>query len=313
MSWLTRLKNGLSKTRENTIGKIAAIITKSGNLDEDTLSEIEEALLLADIGVSITMDLIDNLREQAKINKKNDPQFVLQYLRSEIERLISSDQQLEVDHRNKPWVILIVGVNGVGKTTTVGKMAHYFAAQSKKVLLVAGDTFRAAASEQLEIWAKRADVGIVRHQDGSDPASVVFDAMDAAKARDIDIMLIDTAGRLHTKINLMEELKKIKRVLQKHDATCPHETLLVLDATTGQNALQQAKSFHDLVTCTGVVVTKLDGTAKGGIILGIKKELGIPVRMIGVGEGIEDLKPFNPTEYAEALFDFGENVEIDNL
>lgn len=303
MNWFGRLKQGLTKTRESTIGRIAAIVTGRGKLDEETLSEIEECLLLSDIGVEIAENLIAGLSNKAREERRNDVDFVMDYLGTEIAK-IARGEEAEIAISQKPWIILVVGVNGVGKTTTIGKMAHHFAAQGKKVLLAAGDTFRAAAGEQLELWAERAKVGIIRHQDGSDPASVAYDAAAAARARGVDILLIDTAGRLHTKSNLMEELKKIDRVLKKFDPAYPHETLLVIDATTGQNALTQARVFNEMVGCTGVVVTKLDGTAKGGMILALRKELRLPVRMIGVGEGIDDLRPFDAAEFSRALFDW---------
>ena len=302
-TWLTRLKNGLVKTRENTMARIVSVVKRRGKLDRETLESVEESLLMADVGVSITTELVDGLAEKAKQEHRDDVDFVMDYLRSQIIQIAGTSDFGYMEINSKPWVVLVMGVNGVGKTTTIGKMAHKYAGRNKKVLLAAGDTFRAAAGEQLELWAKRSNVGIIRHQDGADPASVVFDSVNASKARDIDVLLIDTAGRLHTKSNLMEELKKIDRVLKKENRSYPHETLLVLDATTGQNALQQAKAFNEAVKCTGIVVTKLDGTAKGGMILSIQKELGIPVKMVGVGEGVDDLNPFDAKEYAQALFE----------
>ncbi len=303
LGWISKLKNGLSKTRKNTIVKITSIIKQHGTLDDDTLDEIEESLLLADIGVDLTMRLVEGLREKALKENRNDAEFVTEYLHTEMGKITQTNNTKIDITKNKPHIILVVGVNGVGKTTTIGKMANYYIAQNKKVLLAAGDTFRAAAGEQLELWAKRTGAGIIRHTEGSDPASVVYDSVSAAKARGIDILLIDTAGRLHTKTNLMEELGKIERVLKKHDSNYPHETILVLDATTGQNAMSQVKAFNQAVKCSGVVVTKLDGTAKGGIILSIMENFNIPVKMIGVGEGMDDLMPFNSKEYIQALFD----------
>ncbi len=302
MNWFSRLKAGLSKTRESTLGRIAAVVTGRGKLDEETLSQIEECLLLADVGVDLAAELIQGLSRKAREEHRSDVNFVMDYLRAEIAR-IAMGEQAQVAMDQKPWIILVVGVNGVGKTTTIGKMARQFTSNGKKVLLAAADTFRAAAGEQLELWAGRAEAGLIRHQDGSDPASVVYDAVAAARARAVDVLLIDTAGRLHTKSNLMEELKKIDRVLKKFDPAYPHETLLVIDATTGQNALTQARVFSQAVGCTGAAVTKLDGTAKGGMILALQKELKLPVRMIGVGEGADDLQPFDAGEFSRALFD----------
>jgi fused signal recognition particle receptor len=305
MSWFSQLKQGLAKTRQNSISQIVSIFKRHGKLDDEMLVSMEEALLLADLGVDVVEEMLAGLKARVKEEKKNDLGFVMDFLRGEVVRILSQDVK-PVLMNKKPWVCLVVGVNGVGKTTTIGKMAYEYKTQNKKVLVVAADTFRAAACEQLEIWAQKSGSGIIKHQEGADPSAVVFDAMSAAKARDIDIVIIDTAGRLHTKVHLMEEIKKIDRVLKKQNPEYPHETLLILDATTGQNALEQAKIFHQALHCTGVVVTKLDGTAKGGMLVSIQKTLNIPVRMIGVGEGIEDLKPFNPEDFARALFDLEE-------
>jgi len=300
MTFFERLKEGLTKTRKGFIEKVESIFT-GGKIDEETLEELEEILITSDIGTKATAEIMAVIRERAKKGEAKDLDSVKDLLKKEMIEILGGSQPIVV-YDNKPFVILAVGVNGVGKTTTIGKLASRFQSQGFSVLLAAGDTFRAAGIEQLEIWAKRAGAQLVKHQHGSDPAAVAFDAIVAAKNRSIDVVIVDTAGRLHTKINLMEELKKVRRTIEKAMPDAPHETLLVVDATTGQNALRQAELFNEAIGITGIALTKLDGTAKGGIVLAIKKELGIPMRLIGVGEGIEDLRDFDPKEFVEALF-----------
>ena len=301
---IDKLKKGLTKTREGMVQKIREVIRRRPEIDEETLEEIEEILIEADVGVEPTLRIIDQLRERFETDGpiENPETAVQEFLEEEIRKiLLPSDTAPSIT--TKPHVILVVGVNGVGKTTTIGKMAHKLNREGKKVLFAAGDTFRAAAIEQLGIWADRTGSDIVQHQPGADAASVAFDAIQAARARDIDVVLIDTAGRLHTKINLMEEVKKIRRVVAKAMPGAPHETLLVLDATTGQNAVIQAKQFHSAVELTGLVLAKLDGTAKGGVVIAIADELDLPVRYIGLGENIEDLDDFDPETFVQALFE----------
>ncbi len=301
---IDKLKTGLTKTREGMVQKIREVIRRRPEIDEETLEEIEEILIEADIGVEPTLRIIDQLRERFETGEPVENPEIQEFLEEEIRKiLLPSDTAPSIAITTKPHVILVVGVNGVGKTTTIGKMAHKLSREGKKVLFAAGDTFRAAAIDQLGIWADRTGSDIVQHQPGADAASVAFDAIQAARARDIDVVLIDTAGRLHTKINLMEEVKKIRRVVAKALPGAPHETLLVLDATTGQNAVIQAKQFHSTVELTGLVLAKLDGTAKGGVVIAIADELDLPVRYVGLGEGVEDLHDFDPENFVRALFD----------
>jgi fused signal recognition particle receptor len=300
MGFFDRLKESLTKTRKGLVEKVESIFT-GRKVDETTLEELEEILIMSDVGTTAASEIMSAIREKVKKGEAKDTDSVKGLLKSEMISILGDFQPLMVSG-SKPFVILAVGVNGVGKTTTIGKLASRFRSQGLSVLLAAGDTFRAAGIEQLEIWAKRADTQFVQHQKGSDPAAVAFDAVIAAKSRGIDIVIIDTAGRLHTKTNLMEELKKVKRSIDKALPGTSPEVLLVVDATTGQNALRQAEMFNETVGITGIALTKLDGTAKGGIIFAIKKGLGIPVRLIGVGEGIDDLRDFDPGEFVEALF-----------
>ena len=299
-----KLKKGLTKTREGMVQKIREVIRRRPEIDEETLEEIEEILIEADVGVEPTLRIIDQLRERFETGEPVENPEIQEFLEEEIRKiLLPSDTAPSIAITTKPHIILVVGVNGVGKTTTIGKMAHKLSREGKKVLFAAGDTFRAAAIDQLGIWANRTGSDIVQHQPGADAASVAFDAIQAAKARDIDVVLIDTAGRLHTKINLMEEVKKIRRVVAKAMPGAPQETLLVLDATTGQNAVIQAKQFHSAVELTGLVLAKLDGTAKGGVVIAIADELDLPVRYVGLGEGVEDLDDFDPETFVQALFE----------
>ena len=302
-----RLKESLAKTRDSIVGKVAKLITGRSRIDDELLDHLEEILLSADVGVATTVKITENIKSRAKKENIQDPGELDRLLRQEIAALFgtpdaagASPYALPGDR--KPYAIMVVGVNGVGKTTTIGKLAYNYRQAGKQVLIAAADTFRAAANEQLEIWTKRAGVEIIQQTPGADPAAVAFDAQRSARARAMDVLIIDTAGRMHTKVNLMEELKKIKRVLQKQDPAAPHEVLLILDASTGQNAIEQARQFTAAVGVTGIVVTKLDGTAKGGVVLAISNELNIPVKFIGVGETIEDLQPFDRKAFVDALF-----------
>jgi len=304
VSWFQRLKQGLNKTRQAFGGGLKSVITGRKIVDADLLDELETVLLTADVGVEATTDIIDQLTEQVDRNILKTPEALLQSLRASLSKMLSLvSQPLVVDEAKRPYVILMVGVNGAGKTTTIGKLANQFKQQGKSVMLAAGDTFRAAAVEQLQVWGERNDVPVVAQHAGADSASVIFDTVQAAQARGVDIVIADTAGRLHTKSNLMAELEKVVRVMKKLDDSAPHEIMLVLDAGMGQNALSQAEQFHQAVGINGITLTKLDGTAKGGIIFAIAKKLELPVRYIGVGESIDDLKPFVADEFVAALFD----------
>ena len=296
-----KLKNGLKKTKEGFMSKVEMLMNSFTKIDEDFFEELEETLILSDIGAETSMEICDQLRAAVKRTGATDPADVKQLLRDIISEMLTGGNELKLE--TKPSVIMVIGVNGAGKTTTIGKLAANLKAQGKKVLVAAADTFRAAAIDQLNVWTDRAGVDIIKHTEGSDPAAVVFDALTAAKARNVDVVLCDTAGRLHNKKNLMEELKKIARVIDRELPGASVETLLVLDATTGQNAVNQAKLFSESAEITGIVLTKLDGTAKGGIIIPIKNELGIPVKLVGVGEKIDDLQPFVPADYVQALFE----------
>lgn len=301
-SFFERLKSGLTKTHENLIGRIDTLLQGKKQIDADTLEDLEEILISADIGVATAVELIRLLEQRLKRNELQDVGALKKALKEEVlARLSRQCAPLETD-AHSPYVIMVIGVNGVGKTTTIGKLASRFTAQGKKVLLAAGDTFRAAAAEQLEIWGARVGVDVIRHKEGADPSAVAFDACRAALARKCDIVMVDTAGRLHTKVNLMEEMKKIRRILGREIPGAPHETLLVIDAATGQNALSQVKLFKEAANVTGIALTKLDGTAKGGIVVAVCNEFRIPVRFIGVGESIEDLREFDPEQFVEALF-----------
>jgi len=297
-----RLKKGLSKTHETIIGRIDSLLLGKKQIDAATLEELEEILISSDLGVATTAELIAVLEQRLKRDELRDGETLKKALREEIlSRLSREATPLDVNSA-KPYVIMVIGVNGVGKTTTIGKLAGKFKAEGKEVLLVAGDTFRAAAAEQLEIWGARVGVDVVRHKEGADPSAVVFDGCKAGLARNKDVIFVDTAGRLHTKVNLMEELKKMRRIMGREIPGAPHETLLILDASTGQNALSQARLFKEVADVTGLAITKLDGTAKGGIVVAISSELKIPVRFIGVGEGIDDLRDFDSEQFVEAIF-----------
>ena len=301
--WFSRLKDGLAKTRKNLTSQIAGLLRVGRRIDEALLGEIEEILIQADVGVHTTLKLMDDVRESVKAKGLQDSADLEGVLKEAIIKVLGQPDVHLRPEGHQPYVILILGINGAGKTTTIGKLAHRFNSQGKHVLVAAGDTFRAAAAEQLAVWCDRAGVDLVRGKEGSDPAAVVYDAVQSAISRKIDVLIIDTAGRLHTKKPLMDELSKIGRVIQKALPDAPHEVLLVLDGTAGQNAIMQAKIFNEAVPVTGVVVTKLDGTAKGGIVIAVKGEIGAPVKLIGIGERIDDLRDFVARDFVEALFE----------
>lgn len=300
-----KFTNGLTKTRDLLVEKVEDLVRRYKKIDEDFFEELEEILIAADVGVNTVMELADDLRGEVRKHKIENALDLQPILSEKLVNLLRNDEahntalQIEEGRLN---VVLFVGVNGVGKTTTIGKMAHMFKQQGKKVVLAAGDTFRAAAIEQLEVWGDRVGVDVIKHQQGADPAAVIYDAVQAAKSRKADVLLCDTAGRLQNKVNLMEELNKIFRVLQREIPDAPHEVLLVLDATTGQNAMSQAKAFGESAGVTGIVLTKLDGTAKGGIVIAIRNELDIPVKYVGLGEKMDDLQAFDPEQFVHALF-----------
>jgi fused signal recognition particle receptor len=299
-----KLKEGLSKTHQGFVEKIDQLFLGKKSIDQDLLDELEGLLFSADLGVKTSSQLIEGVQKELRRGELQEPEKVKDFIKQEILRILKSGEKpLTIDFSQiKPFLFMVVGVNGVGKTTTIAKIAHQYSSQGKKVLIGAADTFRAAAVEQLEVWAKRVGADLIKQSKGSDPSAVAFDSVHAAKARNVDLVFIDTAGRLHTKVNLMEELKKVKRIIARECPGAPHEVLLVLDATTGQNAISQAKLFNEAIGVTGIALTKLDGTAKGGIIIGITEELKIPVRYIGVGEGMDDLREFNAFEFIQALF-----------
>jgi fused signal recognition particle receptor len=306
--FFTRLKQGLSKTRHSFTNSIAALLLGRKEIDADLLDELEMILLTADVGVDATDRIIQNLTEQVSRKELKEPEALLNALKTQLQSIVEPiSQPLEIDRHLQehggPYVILMVGINGVGKTTTIGKLAKKLQNEGKSVMLAAGDTFRAAAVEQLQTWGERNQVTVIAQKTGADSAAVIFDAIQSAKAKKIDVLIADTAGRLHTQSNLMEELKKVKRVIAKVDASAPHEVMLVIDASTGQNALNQARQFREAVDVSGITLTKLDGTAKGGIVFALAEQLHIPVRFIGVGESIDDLRPFDAQQFTEALFD----------
>ncbi|MDB8792960.1 signal recognition particle-docking protein FtsY [Romboutsia sp. 1001216sp1] len=296
-----RLKEGLTKAKKGITDRIDDVLKSYTKVDEELLEELEEILITADVGVNTTMNIIDSLRDKIKSKGITDPMDVRNELKIVVEELLGEEsQKLDVSH--SPTIILMVGVNGVGKTTTIGKLANRYKAEGKKVLLAAGDTFRAAAIEQLEVWANRSNVDIIKHQEGADPGAVIFDAVKAAKARKVDLLICDTAGRLHNKANLMNELGKVFKIVDREFPEAKKEVLLVVDATTGQNAVAQAKTFKEVADITGIVLTKLDGTAKGGVVLAVKSEVDVPVKLIGVGEKVEDLQDFDAKAFSDALF-----------
>lgn len=296
-----RLKQGLTKAKQGITDKIDDVLKSYTKVDEELLEELEEILITADVGVNRTMDIIDKLRDKIKENKITEPSGVKAELKNIIEEILTNENST-LNVEKSPTIILMVGVNGVGKTTTIGKLANRYKQEGKKILLAAGDTFRAAAIEQLEVWAGRSNVDIIKHQEGADPGAVVFDAIKAAKARKVDLLICDTAGRLHNKANLMNELGKVFKIVDREFPEANKEVLLVVDATTGQNAVVQAKTFKEVADITGIVLTKLDGTAKGGVVLAVKSEVDVPVKLIGVGEKVEDLQDFDAKAFSEALF-----------
>ena len=303
MGFFDKLKKGLNKTRENLTNRIEKLVIGYADIDDDFLDELEETLLMADVGVPTTERLMKVVRQGIKQKKINASEDLKPFLAQEISDILTAGEEQDKTRVAVagPTVLLVIGVNGAGKTTTIGKLSAYYKAQGKSVMLAAADTFRAAAIDQLEVWGERTGAQVIKHEEGSDPAAVAFDAVNAAKARGVDVLIVDTAGRLQTKSNLMQELEKINRVIKREIPEAPHETLLVLDATTGQNAIHQAELFTKVAPITGVVLTKLDGTAKGGVVIGIKSQLSMPVKWIGVGEGVEDLRPFVAEDFARAL------------
>ena len=307
-NWYSRLKAGLAKTRNNIVGQISGLLRVGRTIDEELMEEIEEILIQADVGVNTTLELMDNVREVVREKGLNDASELVEILKQGMLNVLGEDAPINVGG-GQPHTILVLGINGAGKTTTIGKLAHRFRSEGNRVLVAAGDTFRAAAADQLAIWCDRAGVELIQGGEGADPASVIFDAIEAAKSRQVDLLIVDTAGRLHTKKPLMDELSKIGRVMQRAIPEAPHEVLLVLDGTAGQNAIMQAKVFNETVPITGVAVTKLDGTAKGGIVIAVKKEIGAPVRLIGIGEKLDDLRDFVGSDFVEALFEREEATE----
>jgi fused signal recognition particle receptor len=307
LSFLSKLKEGLNKTRKGITDKIDDLFTNYGEIDDDLFDELEEILIMADVGMTTTMALIDRLRAELKVRKVKETSGVKAVFKDVVETLLTENGHEPFNPGTEPTIIMVIGVNGVGKTTSIGKIASKLRAEGKSVLIAAGDTFRAAAIDQLKVWGDRANVQVIHQAEGSDPAAVIFDAVQAAKARKVDVLICDTAGRLHNKVNLMNELSKVFRVIEREYPEAKREVLLVLDATTGQNAVQQAKLFNEAAEISGIVLTKLDGTAKGGVVLAISAELKIPVKLIGVGEGVDDLQEFIPHEFAEALL--GNSVE----
>jgi fused signal recognition particle receptor len=297
-----KIRDSLTKTRHSFFGQIAGLLG-AGQITDETWEDLEALLVQADVGVSTTVTLVDRLRDQVAKGKVRNTQELEQQLKQELLALLGSPPPMHIDEPRLLTLVLIVGVNGSGKTTTIAKLARYYRDRGRKVILAAADTFRAAAIDQLKIWGDRVDVPVIAHQPGADPGAVVYDAIRASQSRKADLLIVDTAGRLHTKYNLMEELRKVRGVAEKRVHNAPHETLLVLDATTGQNALSQARHFKDVVEVTGVIVAKLDGTAKGGIVFAIAQELGLPVRFIGTGETMDDLAEFDPEAFVEGLFE----------
>ena len=301
MGFFSKLKEGLKKTKDSMVKKMQKVVNSFTKIDEELFESLEETMIMSDMGVETSEEICQRLRKRVKEEGVTDPSLIMGLIQNIIREMLGTDTELDIE--NKPAIIMVIGVNGAGKTTTIGKLCHQYKEQGKRVIVAAADTFRAAAIDQLEVWTERAGVEIVKHSEGSDPASVVFDGISAAKARHADILICDTAGRLHNKKNLMEELAKINRIVNSQAEGCSREVLLVLDATTGQNAVNQAKLFSEVADITGIVLTKLDGTAKGGIVISIANELHIPVKLIGVGEKIEDLQKFDADSFVKALFE----------
>lgn len=309
MGFFKKLKDGLKKTKDSVVSRMQKVVNSFTKIDEDLFDQLEETMIMGDIGVETSEEICSRLRKKIKEQGVTDPALIMGLIQDIIREMLGTDTELDTE--NKPAVIMVIGVNGAGKTTTIGKMCHQYKEQGRKVIVAAADTFRAAAIDQLEVWTDRAGVDLIKHSEGSDPASVVFDGISAAKARGADILICDTAGRLHNKKNLMDELAKINRIVREQAAESSKEILLVLDATTGQNAVNQARLFSEAADITGIVLTKLDGTAKGGIIISIANELHIPVKLVGVGEKIDDLQPFNSDDFVRALFEKNSDEEKD--
>ena len=301
MGFFSKIKDGLKKTKESMVKKMQKVVNSFTKIDEELFEQQEETMIMSDMGVETSVQICEELRKRIKERGITDPSVIMELIQEIVAEMMGDD--IELDLSSKPSVIMVIGVNGAGKTTTIGKMCHQFINDGKKVVVAAADTFRAAAIDQLQVWTDRAGADIVKHAEGSDPASVVFDAIAAAKARNCDVLICDTAGRLHNKKNLMDELAKMNRIIEREAPDSSKEVLLVLDATTGQNAVNQARLFKEVAPISGIVLTKLDGTAKGGIVISIKNELGIPVKLIGVGEKIDDLQPFNSRDFVRALFE----------
>ena len=301
MGFFSKIKEGLRKTKDSMVKKMQRVVNSFTRIDEELFEQLEETMIMSDMGVETSVGICEELRKRIKERGITDPSLIMELIQEIVAEMMGDDTELDLS--SKPSVIMVIGVNGAGKTTTIGKMCHQFKDDGKKVIVAAADTFRAAAIDQLQVWTDRSGVDLVKHSEGSDPASVVYDAIAAAKARDCDILICDTAGRLHNKKNLMDELAKMNRIIERKAPESSKEILLVLDATTGQNAVNQARLFKEVAPITGIVLTKLDGTAKGGIVISIKNELGIPVKLIGVGEKIDDLQPFNSHDFVKALFE----------
>ncbi len=301
MGFFSKIKEGLRKTKDSMVKKMQRVVNSFTRIDEELFEQLEETMIMSDMGVETSVGICEELRKRIKERGITDPSLIMELIQEIVAEMMGDDTELDLS--SKPSVIMVIGVNGAGKTTTIGKMCHQFKDDGKKVIVAAADTFRAAAIDQLQVWTDRSGVDLVKHSEGSDPASVVYDAIAAAKARDCDILICDTAGRLHNKKNLMDELAKMNRIIEREAPESSKEILLVLDATTGQNAVNQARLFKEVAPITGIVLTKLDGTAKGGIVISIKNELGIPVKLIGVGERIDDLQPFNSHDFVKALFE----------
>ena len=301
MGFFSKIKEGLKKTKESMVKKMQRVVNSFTKIDEDLFEQLEETMIMSDMGVETSVQICEELRRRIKERGVTDPSLIMEMIQEIVAEMMGDDTGLDLSV--SPSVIMVIGVNGAGKTTTIGKLCHSFKNEGKKVIVAAADTFRAAAIDQLEVWTQRAGVDIVKHAEGSDPASVVFDAIAAAKARGCDVLICDTAGRLHNKKNLMDELAKMNRIIEREAPESSKEVLLVLDATTGQNAVNQARLFKEVAPISGIVLTKLDGTAKGGIVISIKNELGIPVKLIGVGEKIDDLQPFDSRDFVRALFE----------
>lgn len=310
MGFFSKIKEGLRKTKDSMVKKMQRVVNSFTKIDEELFEQLEETMIMSDMGVETSVGICEELRKRIKERGITDPSLIMELIQEIVAEMMGDDTELDLS--SKPSVIMVIGVNGAGKTTTIGKMCHQFKDDGKKVIVAAADTFRAAAIDQLQVWTDRSGVDLVKHSEGSDPASVVYDAIAAAKARDCDILICDTAGRLHNKKNLMDELAKMNRIIEREAPESSKEILLVLDATTGQNAVNQARLFKEVAPITGIVLTKLDGTAKGGIVISIKNELGIPVKLIGVGEKIDDLQPFNSHDFVKALFENTSSVQEDD-